>query len=59
VRDDGAGLLVLDDVDDLSPLLGWLATLPVVEIRIEPVGLDAIYDTFHRPAAAGRPVAVT
>jgi len=56
-RDEGAGLIVLDDVADLSPLLGWLATLPVEEIRIEPVGLDAIYDSFHRPAAS-RPVAV-
>ncbi|NBV44782.1 MAG: ABC transporter ATP-binding protein [Planctomycetia bacterium] len=58
VRDGGDGVVVLDDVDELAPLLGWLSTVPLTEIRIEPVGLDAIYDAFHRPAAAGRPAAV-
>jgi ABC-2 type transport system ATP-binding protein len=58
VRDGGDGVVVLDDVDELAPLLGWLSTVPLTEIRIEPVGLDAIYDAFHRPAAAGRPAAL-
>ena len=31
----------------LAPLLGWLATLPCDELRIEPVGLAAVYDRFH------------
>ena len=33
---------------DLAPLLGWLATLPLQDIRIEPIGLRAVYDRFHR-----------
>jgi len=52
------GALILDDVADLPPLLGWLATLAVAEMRIEPVGLDAVYDTFHRPSAAVNHAAV-
>ena len=32
---------------ELAPLLGWLATLPLKHIRIEPIGLRAIYDRFH------------
>jgi ABC-2 type transport system ATP-binding protein len=32
---------------ELAPLLGWLATLPLADVRIEPVGLRAIYDRFH------------
>jgi ABC-2 type transport system ATP-binding protein len=36
---------------ELRPVLGWLATLPVEEIRIEPVRLQAVYDRFHPPEA--------
>ena len=36
--------------DSLAPLLGWLATLPLAEVRVEPVGLQAVYDRFHRSA---------
>jgi ABC-2 type transport system ATP-binding protein len=42
-----AGDLTIDTPGELSPLLGWLATLPLAEVRIEPVGLRAIYDRFH------------
>ena len=31
----------------LAPLLGWFATLPLVEIQIEPLGLQAIYAQHH------------
>jgi ABC-2 type transport system ATP-binding protein len=37
---------------DLAPLLGWLATLPMAEVRIEPVGLRAVYERFHRAEPA-------
>ena len=37
----------LETADELSPLLGWLATLPLREVNIEPVGLRAVYDRFH------------
>mgnify|MGYP000679599823 CR=1 FL=1 len=32
--------------------LGWLATLPADEVRIEPVGLAAVYEQFHSPDSA-------
>ena len=42
------GKIVLEAADSLAPLLGWLATLPVEEMQVEPVGLGAVYDRFHR-----------
>jgi ABC-2 type transport system ATP-binding protein len=45
--DDGAGDLVIETPGELSGLLGWLATLPLAEVRIEPLGLAALYDQFH------------
>ncbi|MEX2175254.1 MAG: ABC transporter ATP-binding protein [Pirellulaceae bacterium] len=38
---------VLETPGELAPLLGWLATLPLADIRIEPIGLRAVYDRFH------------
>ncbi len=35
----------------LAPLLGWLATLPLKDMRVEPVGLRSVYEGVHRPAA--------
>lgn len=32
---------------ELSGLLGWLATLPLAEVNVEPLGLRAVYDSFH------------
>ena len=46
------GRIVLEASDSLAPLLGWLATLPVEEMQVEPVGLSAVYDRFHRGAEA-------
>jgi ABC-2 type transport system ATP-binding protein len=43
------GTVVLETADSLRPLLGWLATLPLGEVRVDPVGLDGVYDRFHRP----------
>jgi ABC-2 type transport system ATP-binding protein len=45
------GRVVLESGDSLAPLLGWLATLPLDEVQIEPVGLGGVYDRFHRPVA--------
>ncbi len=44
-HDDGQLVILIPG--ELSPLLGWLATLPLDEVRIEPVGLRAVYDRFH------------
>ncbi len=49
-RSDAAGAerLVFEAAESLAPLLGWLATLPLAEVEIEPIGLAAVYDRFHR-----------
>jgi ABC-2 type transport system ATP-binding protein len=46
----GSGV-VLEAAESLAALLGWLATLAVEEVLIEPVGLSAVYDRFHREHA--------
>jgi ABC-2 type transport system ATP-binding protein len=46
VTDESDGLLI-ETPGELSPLLGWLATLPLSEVRIEPVGLGALYEQYH------------
>ncbi|QDU26115.1 putative ABC transporter ATP-binding protein YbhF [Anatilimnocola aggregata] len=50
-------LATIESDGDLQPLLGWLASLPLRDIRIEPVGLRTIYERFHRsePATAITP----
>jgi ABC-2 type transport system ATP-binding protein len=37
----------IDTAGELAPLFGWLATMPLSEVRIEPVRLQAVYDRFH------------
>ena len=46
--------VVLEAADSLPRLLGWLATLPLEEMQVEPVGLGAVYDRFHRDTADRR-----
>ncbi len=48
VSRDRDGNVILETADSLRPLLGWLATLPLGEVRVDPVGLDGVYDRFHR-----------
>lgn len=38
---------ILETPGELAPLLSWLATLPLADLRIEPLGLQAIYRRFH------------
>jgi ABC-2 type transport system ATP-binding protein len=47
VRCAPTGELTIETPGELSPLLGWLATLPLAEVHIEPIGLRAVYDRFH------------
>jgi len=49
ISNDADGRIAIDAPGDLSPLLGWLATLPLAEVYIEPVGLQAVYEKYHRP----------
>lgn len=44
---DPAGGLTIETPGELSGLLGWLATLPLAEVRIEPLGLGALYEQYH------------
>lgn len=39
--------VVIETPGELSPLLGWLATLPLRDVVIEPAGLRAVYERFH------------
>jgi ABC-2 type transport system ATP-binding protein len=39
--------VVIDTAGELSPLLGWLATVPIREVTVESVGLRPVYDRFH------------
>ncbi|MFM9025304.1 MAG: ABC transporter ATP-binding protein [Planctomycetaceae bacterium] len=45
--------VVLEATDSLAGLLGWLATLPIEEMQVEPVGLAAVYERYHRPTSTG------
>jgi ABC-2 type transport system ATP-binding protein len=47
VVSNGDGEAVLETPGELAPLLQWLATLPLADMRIEPVGLRTIYHRFH------------
>jgi ABC-2 type transport system ATP-binding protein len=44
--------IAIDAPGDLAPLLGWLATMPLTEVHIEPIGLQAVYEKYHAPEAA-------
>jgi len=56
VSADGLGLSLLEQRNDritwqhsgpLPPVLDWLARQPLVDLRIEPLGLRAIYQRYH------------
>jgi ABC-2 type transport system ATP-binding protein len=47
VNHDATGDLVIETPGELSGLLGWLATLPLAEVNIEPLGLRVLYDQYH------------
>ena len=41
------GHVTMETPGELSSLFGWLSTLALEDVRIEPVGLRAVYDQFH------------
>jgi ABC-2 type transport system ATP-binding protein len=47
IHTNGDGQLRIETPGELSPLLEWLARLPITEVKIEPIGLQAIYDRYH------------
>jgi ABC-2 type transport system ATP-binding protein len=46
------GEVVIETPGELAPLLGWLSTLPLKDVRIEPVGLRAVYQRYHAESVA-------
>jgi len=47
VRERRDNLLVLEYTESLSELLVWLGRQPLLDLRIEPLGLTAVYHRFH------------
>jgi beta-exotoxin I transport system ATP-binding protein len=47
VREKRSDGLVLESTGALPPLLQWLASLPLSELRVEPLGLRGIYQRYH------------
>lgn len=52
VTTEGSGQIAIETAHELSGLLEWLGTLPLKEVRIEPVGLRTIYQKFHAQESA-------
>ncbi len=46
------GDVSIETPGELGPLLGWLASLPLEEVRVEPVGLRAVYARYHSDKVA-------
>jgi ABC-2 type transport system ATP-binding protein len=51
VQHNGAGQLQIETHEELAPLLRWLSLLPLTEVQIEPIGLQALYNRHHGEAA--------
>jgi len=46
--------LQIDTAGDLAPLLPWIDSLNLKQIRIEPLGLRVVYDSVHSGSAPSR-----
>lgn len=51
VREYEKDRLTLEHRGMLPPLLQWLASQPLADLRLEPLGLDSIYHRYHGPDA--------
>jgi ABC-2 type transport system ATP-binding protein len=47
LRDKSDHQVVLEYQGELPPLLDWLARQPVLDVRIEPLGLAGVYQRYH------------
>ncbi|QDT06207.1 putative ABC transporter ATP-binding protein YbhF [Rubripirellula lacrimiformis] len=47
VKRGGQPMVCIDTAGDLAPLLTWIDSLRLAGIRIEPLGLRAVYDAVH------------
>lgn len=43
----------IETAGDLAPLLPWIASLQMTQVRIEPLGLRAVYDSVHHGEDTG------
>jgi ABC-2 type transport system ATP-binding protein len=48
IQPNSDGHVAIHAAGELAPVLGWLGTLPLRELRIDPVGLRTVYDRFHK-----------
>jgi len=44
--------VTIDVRHDIAPLFGWLATLPLTNVYIQPIGLQAVYEQYHNAGSA-------
>jgi len=49
----------IDTAGDLGPALSWLASLPIHQVRIEPLGLHTVYQSVHRSVDSATPDATS
>ncbi len=47
ISQDAAGAVVIETPGEIAPLLKWLATVPLEEMNVQPVGLRSLYDRIH------------
>lgn len=47
VQMQGDREVTIQTAGELSTLFGWLATLPLERVRIEPISLQVVYDRYH------------
>ncbi|HEY2881763.1 MAG TPA: ABC transporter ATP-binding protein [Pirellulales bacterium] len=50
------GQVIIEAPGDLSSVLPWLATLPLANVHIEPVGLQSIYNRYHSSELEPTPI---
>jgi len=48
IRQESDGRVTIETSEELAPLFGWLSTLPLAEVQIQPTGLRAVYEQCHR-----------
>lgn len=41
------GHVTIDTDGELAPLFGWLSNQQLTAVRIEPIGLESVYENFH------------
>ena len=46
-HDEATKRITIETEDGLKDILSWLATLPIAEVEIEPLGLRAVYEQYH------------